>query len=60
MKFNIFPIPKYFKTKKIVKRVEIKKPLLLFAKIKEKVKREDKKNTTKKRGKTKNELGLKK
>lgn len=60
MAFKIFPIPNNLKIAKSVRQIEIKKPRLLFAKIKEKVKRLDKKNTKKKIGRTKIELGFKK
>ena len=59
-KFKMFPIPKYLNIKKTVKRTEINKPLLLLVKIKEKVKRQDRKNTKKKRGRINKEPGLKK
>ena len=60
MAFKIFPIPNNLKIAKSVRQIEIKTPRLLFAKIKEKVKRLDKKNTKKKIGRTKIELGFKK
>lgn len=54
------PIPKYLNIRKVVKRIETKRPLLLLAKIKEKVKRQARKNIKKKRGSISTELGLKK
>lgn len=59
-KFKRLPIPKYLNIKKIDKRIEIRKPLLLFPKIKENVKRQERKKTKKKRGRINKELGLKK
>lgn len=59
-KFNRLPIPKYLNIRKVVKRIETKKPLLLLARIKEKVKRQARKNIKKKRGSISTELGLKK
>ncbi|MDO8341287.1 MAG: hypothetical protein Q7T59_04910 [Candidatus Woesebacteria bacterium] len=60
MKFKKLPIPKYLNIKKIDKRIEISKPRLLFPKIKENVKRQERKKTKKKRGRINRELGLKK
>lgn len=46
----MFPIPKYFKNKNITKERDIIAPLLVFAKIVEKVKNKERKKTTKKTG----------
>ena len=47
--FRIFPIPKYFKNRKKIKDKDIIIPLLVFAKIVEKVKSKEKNKIIKKR-----------
>ena len=50
IKFNMLPIPRYFKIKKIINATVDKTPLLVFAKIVDEVKKDVKKTRNKNNG----------
>jgi hypothetical protein len=57
IKLTILPIPKYLKRRKTVKAVAMVNPLLLLAKMVEKVKRRARKRRTNKTGRIPNVSG---